>query len=455
MAKRINLLEGNIALSLTKLAIPIMGMSLLQMAYNLTDMFWIGKLGSGPVASIGTGGMIGWLFMGIHSVAQIGGQVHVAKSLGAGKHKEAGKFAHAAIILSLSLTITLALLTVIFINPIINVFGLNDPQIILDAKNYVLITCGFGTFTLMSKLLISLTTATGDSKTPFIATTVGLVFNIVLDPVLIFGFGFIPAMGVIGAAIATIVAQFLMMLILVIHALKDTHLFCHVKMKTLPEFDKILQIIKLAYPIAIQETLYPIFSIAISRLIAGFGDSAVAVQRIGSQLESVSWMVTGGFAMALNSFIAQNHGAKNYIRAKQGFKQAFILLSIYGIIVSLLLIFCAKPLFCIFLQEEEVVAMGVNYLVIFGATQLFLCWEIIASNTMNAFGKTLSPALASIIITAMRIPASILLSSTDLALNGIWVSVSASTLVKALVLMILILIFLKKLPNTSGKETIM
>lgn len=449
MAKRINLLEGNIALSLTKLALPIMGMSLLQMAYNLTDMFWIGKLGSGPVASIGTGGMIVWLFMGIHTLAQLGGQVHVAQSLGAGKHKEAGKFAHAAIFLSLCLTISLALITVIFIDPIISVFGLNDPTVILDAKNYVLITCGFATFTLMSKLLIALTTATGDSKTPFIATAVGLVFNIIFDPILIFGFGFIPAMGVIGAAIATVLAQFLMLLILIFHAVKDTHLFCHVKLKSLPDFNKVGLIIKLSYPIAIQESLYPLLSIVISRLVAGFGDDAVAVQRIGTQLESVSWMVTGGFAMALNSFIAQNYGANNIARAKKGFKQAFLILSIYGVLVSLLLIFGARPLFSIFLQEESVVLMGINYLVIFGATQLFLCWEIIASNSMNSFGKTFIPALVSIICTGLRIPASMILSTTSLGLDGIWVSVSASTFFKAIILTAVIVIFFKKLNHNS------
>lgn len=443
MAKRVNLLEGNIALSLTKLSLPLMGMSCLQMAYNLTDIFWIGKLGSGPVASVGTGGLLIWLSTGIHTLAQLGGQVYVAQNLGAGNKKDAAKFAHASIFLSTCISIILALIFTIFINPVISIFNLNDETVIKDATSYVMITCGLIFFQLMSKLLTAIITTTGDSRTPFIATTVGLIFNMFLDPMLIFGFGFIPALGVVGAAIATVFAQVIVFTFLFIYALKDKHLFDEIKIKTLPELNKIKQILKLSFPTAMQASLFPLISIFISRMVASFGDGAVAVQRIGSQIESLSWMATDGFAIAVNSFIAQNYGAKNIKRAKSGFYQSLLILSVYGLLVTLLLVFAAEPIFSIFIKEEDIISMGADYLVILGFSQVFLCLEILSSSSMNAFGKTMLPSVVSIIFTAIRIPLAIALIATPLALNGIWLAVSLSTVLKGSLLLLSIILFLK------------
>ncbi|MFI3205732.1 MAG: MATE family efflux transporter [Clostridia bacterium] len=444
MAKRVNLLEGNIAVSLTKLSLPIMGMSFLQMAYNLTDMFWIGKLGSGAVASVGTGGILVWLSMGIHTIAQLGGQVNVAQNLGAEKHKEAGGFAHAAIYISALCSLILGLVFTIGINPVVSFFALNSQEVIDDAKTYIIVCCGLIFFQLMAKLLTALITTTGDSKTPFFATTVGLVFNIILDPLLIFGFWIIPPLGVLGAAIATVLAQIIVFVILLRSCIKDTHLFIYVNILKLPEMDKLKKILKLGLPTTLQASLFPLISMYISRMVAGFGDDAVAVQRIGSQIESLSWMTTDGFAVAVNSFIAQNFGAKNLERIKKGFFQALSILSVYGLFVTAFLILCAEMLFSIFLQDQQVLLLGIDYLVILGISQLSLCHEILSSSAMNALGITKLPAVISISMTAIRIPLAIFLSATALGLNGIWWAVSISTIIKGAFLLIAVILIINK-----------
>ncbi len=444
MAKRINLLEGNIALSLTKLSLPLMGMSFLQMAYNLTDVFWIGKLGAGPVASVGTGGLLIWLSFGIHTISQLGGQVYVGQNLGAKDNQAAGKFAHASIFLSTCISIILGLFFVFFVDQIIAFLNLNDPQVIKDAKSYIMLTCGFIFFQLLTKLLTALITTTGDSKTPFVATTIGLIFNIVFDPILIFGFGPIPALGVLGAAIATVLAQMIVFTVLVIHAVRDTHLFCHINLKKLPELWICKKIMKLGLPTTFQASLFPLLSMYVARLVADFGDGAIAVQRIGSQIESLSWMTTEGFAVAVNSFMAQNFGAKNIKRAKQGYKQSMLILSIYAFFVTLLLIFGAKPIFSIFIKDVDVIKMGVDYLMILGTCQLFLCWEILSINAMNALEKTLAPSIISIIFTSLRIPIALVLITTSLGLCGIWWAISISTITKGIMLFACVLIYFKK-----------
>ena len=88
MAKRVDLLQGNIMTTLVQLALPIMGTALIQMAYNLVDMVWIGKLGSGAVAAVGTAGLLMWLSNGFTVLSRMGGQVHTAQKLGAGDPEE-------------------------------------------------------------------------------------------------------------------------------------------------------------------------------------------------------------------------------------------------------------------------------------------------------------------------------------------------------------------------------
>ena len=445
MAKRVNLLEDNITSALTKLAIPLMGMSFLQMAYNLTDMFWIGKLGAGPVASVGTGGQLIWLSTGIHMLAQLGGQVLVAQNLGAGNTKKAGTYAHSALFLSAVISIILGLIFIFASSPLIGFFKLNDPQVVLDAKAYLISTGGCIFFLLAGKLLTSLITTTGDSRTPFLATTVGLVFNMVLDPVLIFGLFGLPELGVLGAGIATVFAQAIVFFLLLLHTKKDTQLFCFVSFREKPDFSACKRILKLSFPTALQNTLFPLISIYISRMVAGFGDNAVAVQRIGSQVESISWMTTEGFAIAVNSFIAQNYGAGNLERAKKGFYQSLAILSIFGCFSTILLIYFAEPIFSIFLSEPDVLIMGKEYLVILGFSQLFMCLEILSGSSMNALGKTVVPATISIFLTSMRIPTALFLSATALGLCGIWWSITLTSILKGLFLLACILIFLKSL----------
>ena len=111
----------------------------------------------------------------------------------------------------------------------------------------------------------------------------------------------------------------------------------------------------------------------LARFVASYGDAAVAVQKVGSQIESISWMTADGFAAAVNSFIAQNHGAGNKVRIRKGYSCAMGIVLIWGVICTLLLMLCPAPVFRIFITEPEILPMGIDYLVILGVSQLFRC----------------------------------------------------------------------------------
>ena len=434
MKTRINLLEGNILPALSALALPIMATSLIQMAYNLIDMIWIGKIGASAVASVGAAGMFMWLSNGLATLAKMGGQIKVGHALGAQKKEDAASYAQSSIQMGIVFAIGFGILSVVFADEMIGFFQLNSAQVIQDAKLYLMITCGLVIFSFMNQIFTGILTAMGNSRTSFIATGIGLVLNIVLDPLFIFGFGAIPPMGVAGAAIATVLAQLVVMLLFLYTILRDTVLFSNVHILHSYSSQHTMEIFRIGLPSAVQSMLFSGISMVIARLIAGWGDAAVAVQKVGSQIESISWMTAEGYAAALNSFVAQNHGAKNTDRILEGYRLSMIVMLSWGVFCSLVLIVFPQLIFQVFIQEAEVLPMGVDYLRILGVSQLFMCMEITTAGAFSGLGKTLPPSIVSITLTGARIPMAILLGRW-LGLNGVWWAITISSIRKGIVLL--------------------
>ena len=454
MRKTINLLEGNIFTSLTGLAIPIMLTSRVQMAYNMTDMIWIGRLSSDAVAAVGSAGMYMWLANGLVTMAKLGSQIKIAHTLGANDKNEATEYTKSALHLGIGFGVIYGLISVIFATQLIGFFNLNSLQVIADAKIYLMVTCGLVVFSFMNQIFTGILTAMGNSKTSFTATAIGLIINIILDPILIFGFGFIPAMGVLGAAIATVIAQAVVMTVFIYSVKEDTVIFSNVKLFSKPSMKHIRSITLIGLPAAIQSMIFTGISMIIARFIAGWGDSAIAVQKVGSQIESISWMTAEGFAAAVNSFVAQNFGANNIKRAKKGVTTAMGVVIVWGCFSTMLLIVFPEFIFKIFIPEAELLGMGVDYLRILGVSQLLMCIEITTAGAFQGFGKTMPPSIVGIILTSARIPMVIVLSATALKLNGIWWSISISSILKGVVLLTWFIIFIKKYEKTHQESKI-
>lgn len=442
--KNVDLLEGPVLSSLTKLALPIMATSLIQMAYNLTDMIWIGRIGSNAVAAVGAAGMYMWLSNGLAALTKMGGQVNAGYSFGKNCRKEASEYASNALQLAIFLGLAYGLFCIVFNSAMIGFFKLNSPGVIHDARIYLTITCGFVIFSFLNQTFTGIFTAIGNSRAAFLATTAGLLVNIVLDPVLIFGIGPFPRLDVMGAAIATVLAQAIVTLMFVFFAMKDHSIFQGVHIMEKPCMEHIKSIIHIGFPTSVQNMLFTGISMILARFIASYGDAAVAVQKVGSQIESISWMTADGFAAAVNSFIAQNHGAGNRARIKKGYTCAMGIVFIWGIICTLLLMLCPAPIFRIFIREPEILPLGIDYLVILGISQLFMSVEITTAGAFSGYGKTIPPSVNSIVFSAFRVPMAMVLIHTFLGLNGIWWSITISSILKGVVIFIWFFIFLKK-----------
>lgn len=431
-----NLTEGPILSVLTKLALPIVASAFLATAYNITDMAWVGMLGAESIAAVGVGGMYVWLSQGLAALTRMGGQVYVAQSLGGGEREKAKGYAEAAIWLAILLGVIFGASCIVFANPLVSFFQLEDANAILSARSYLRIVCGPVVFSYLSLVLTGLYTAQGDSQTPLKANFIGLVMNMILDPLVILGIGPFPRLEVTGAAIATTFSQFVVLVVLVamIWSKKTMqNLLREIQLFKIPEMSYVIQVVKMGGPTALQSTLYCMFSMVLSRMVSSFGDKAIAVQRVGGQVESISWNVADGFSSALNAFSAQNYGARKMERVKRGYSISASTAFVWGALVALVFLIFPKQISNIFFHEAEVIETSIDYLRIIGLGEAFMCWELIAIGAISGMGNTKICSMISILLTGMRIPLAMVLSRTGLGLNGIWWALTLSSLLKGLV----------------------
>lgn len=429
-----NLTKGPILKTLTKLAIPIMASSFLGTLYNITDMAWIGLLGSKAVAGVGVGGMFTWLSQGLAAMARMGGQVQVAQCIGRGERDRAHGFAQAAVQLATLMGMAYAVISLLFARQMVAFFQLTDLEAQTAALSYTKIACGLIVFSFLTLTMTGLYTAQGDSKTPFLANLIGLVTNMILDPVLILGPGPFPKLGVVGAAIATVTAQAIVMMMMILGVIiqKKENVLKGIRLTAKIPKEYLGGLCRIGIPTAIQGMAYCAISMVLTRMVSAYGAEAVATQRVGGQIESISWNTADGFAAALNAFIAQNYGAGKMDRVRKGYRASLWTVGIWGLLISLVFICFPQAIADIFFHEPKAVATAVGYLVIIGFSEAFMCVELTTVGALSGLGRTRLCSIISITFTSARIPLAIILGGL-IGLSGIWWALSVTSIIKGII----------------------
>lgn len=446
MKKKVDLVSGNILKTLVTLSLPILGTAFIQMAYSLVDMIWIGRAGSAAVAAVGTAGFFSWFGNSLVTISKTGAEVGVSQAIGKNNSKERNEYVYSSLFLCITMAIIYGILLIVFRDGLIGFFNLGDETIIRMSKEYLIVIALGMICAFINPQLTGIFTASGNSKTPFIVNTIGLVMNIVLDPILIFGMFNIKPLGVVGAALATVFSQLIVSLIFIYTFIKHGYNISFNNRKYINR--KIIKrVCKYGGPTAIQNCLFTFFSMLIGRVVAMAGPVSIAVQKVGSQIESISWMTAGGFSSALTAFVGQNYGAKRNDRVLKGYVSTLFISCLVGVFATVLLVFAGEQLFRLFINESEAIIQGADYLRILGYSQLFMCLEITTAGAFYGIGKTMTPSLISIIFTGLRVPLAIILFKPELlGINGVWWSISGSSIIKGIILVILFyFMFIKKI----------
>ncbi len=428
-----DLTRGDITSTLIKLAIPIMATSLVNMLYNLTDMMWLGRYSTQSAAAAGTAGYFTSLAAGIILIVQTGSSIGVAQSFGKKDYEGVGEYISNGLKLNLLLALTYSLILFIFREPLVDFFKIDNLRVVEETQSYLKIISVGLLFQFFNPVFSSIFNAMGNSVTPFKINTVGLALNIILDPILIFGIGPFKELGIVGAGLATSLAQIVVLLLFLLELVRHRQHFMNVSI--IKPFNKkyLKKILSLGLPGFLEATLRTSIGMIMLKILAVWGDKAIAVQSVGIQIESISWMSAQGFSSALSSFSGQNYGVRNIERVNEGYNKGIKIVGLLGLIVSFVFIFLGEFIFSLFLPEDPLaIQMGGNYLRILGFSQTFMCIEIATMGCFNGISRPIIPSVISVGMNGLRIPISKILSATGLGLDGIWWAISGTSIIKGL-----------------------
>ncbi len=430
-----DLTKGSIVGKILVVAIPAVLTSLVQMTYNITDMFWISRVtnigidNTKALAAVGTAGYYLWMGYGFILLTQIGLDAFVPQSAGRNDEKSLNRYVVSGLVMTLIIAFLYSMFGYLFRTQIIGIFKIDDPLVVKYALQYLSIISLFVYFHFLNPTFSSVFNGLGRSVVPLVVNTVGIVLNVILDPIFIL----VLEKGVQGAAVATIISQFTVTAIfIIIFSTRKRPLKLNFKKVDIASMKSML---KISIPMAIQSLSFTLISVYIGVIVATFGATALATQRLGTQIESLAWMVAGGFRVALAAFVGQNLGAELYDRVKEGYYKILIPLVTYGLFINGVLYFGAGTLMRIFNPSAEVYRLGVDYLRILSVSQLFMVVEIATSGAFNGAGINKPPSIVGIVFNILRIPGAIILAKFY-GIDGIWWAITISSVFKGTILAI-------------------
>ena len=423
-----NLTSGPIHRQLFNLAVPIMGTSFVQMAYSLTDMAWVGRLGSESVAAIGSVGILTWMTNSISLLNKVGSEVSVGQSIGAQNAQDARSYASHNLTLSLIISICWGLILFVFAEPIMQIYKL-EPAITAKAVNYLRIVATAFPFIFLSASFTGIYNASGQSKIPFMISGIGLLLNMILDPLFIFGFGW----NTEGAAIATWVSQATVLGLFIYRLKKRKEVLGGFAFFTKLESRFVKRIFKLGLPVAILNTLFSIINLFMARTASLYGGHiGLMTLTAGGQLEAIAWNTSQGFSTALSAFVAQNYAAGKNDRVLGAYATTLKMTAVFGTFCTLLFVFWGSELFSLIVPDPQAYKAGGVFLRIDGYSMLFMMLEITTQGLFYGTGRTIPPAVISIGFNTLRIPLAMLLASIGMEITGVWWAISLTSIAKGI-----------------------
>lgn len=436
--------QGGIFKQLIKLAMPIMAVSFIQMTYTMVDIIWIGRLGSKSVAAVGSVGLLMWMMNSFALLSKVSAEVSIGQSIGARRLDKAKIYASHTTTIALIMGVFFAIAFLLFPQTVISFFKL-DNDIHHIAVDYLkLVSIGVPVIFLILNFS-GIYIGSGRSDIPFYFNAVGLIINIILDPVLIFGLGFFPRLGTQGAAIATVFSQIVVLSLFFWHLRSKKGALGYFSFLIKPRKSYTINILKLGVPVAAMNVYFSIINMNLTRISSIHGGHlGVTSQTTGGQIEGITWNTSQGFATALGSFVAQNFGAGRMDRSKRAYRYTLIAMTTLGVFVTAAFMMYGNEIFSVFIPEREAWLAGGNYLYIMAFSQIFMMLELTTQGMFNGLGKTTPPAVISIVFNTMRIPLAIVLA-VYMGINGVWWAISISSFFKGILLAIWYLSVQKKL----------
>ena len=429
------LLEGSIPRSLFLLAVPIMGANILQVAYQLVDAFWVGRLGADAVAAVSVTMPIMFLIVAAGMGFAIAGTTLIAQYTGARDHGMVDHVAAQTLLTILAVSVVLGTLGFVATPVILKAMGVS-PQVYVGALSFMRVIFAALPFTFIYAMSQALMRGVGEVRAPLYIVAGTVCVNFVLDPVLIFGRYGAPAWGVTGAAVATLIAQAFAAAI-ALRLLFGGRYGIHIHWRDfVPDMAFVKRAFLLGHPASIEQSARGLGMTVLTFLIASFGTVVMASFGVASNVFNVVIIPAMGFSMATSTLVGQNIGAGNFARAEKVARLSaaitFGVLTFFGIVC-----FAFAPAIVRFFIPEapEVVREGAVYIRIVAWSFGFIGLQFALTGVLRAAGEMI-PAMVIGLVSqwGLQIPLAFLLSRhTPLGVAGVWWSTPLTNVVTATV----------------------
>ncbi|MBQ4851443.1 MATE family efflux transporter [Pseudoalteromonas sp. MMG012] len=426
-----DILEGSIPRTLKRMTIPMIFGMITLMMFNLVDTFFISMLGTEQLAAVSFTFPVTFTVISLAIGLGIGTSAVIAKALGSGNIEEARFDATVALLMSAVFVFLLSLIGFLLIEPIFSRLGANQ-DVMPYIYDYISIWFLGSVFLITPMIGNSVLRASGDTKTPsYIMGLAGLI-NAILDPLLIFGVGPFPELGIKGAAIASVIAWSVAVgIILYLLAVKKRLLSVNPGQQGVLSASK--KILKIGFPAAGANMLTPIAMAVMIAIVASYGPQAVAAFGVGSRIESIASLVVLALSMTLPPFVSQNYGAQNFDRVKQAYKSSLKFVMYFQFAIYAVLLASSSLISRTFGNDPEVIRVIELFIYILPLSYGFQGVIILTNSSLNALHKPMNALVLSVVrLFVFYVPLAFV-GSHFWGLQGLFIGAAFGNLLTAIV----------------------
>ena len=402
------------------MALPAMFSMLIQALYNVVDSYYVSQYSDKALSAVSLAMPVQNLMIAFSVGTAVGVTSLISRRLGEKRREEACLAASHGIFLAVATSLVFAVYGLFFSEPFFRLFE-RDTEIISMGNAYITICCALSVGMFVSTMLEKTLQATGNMILPMIFQLIGAVTNIVFDPIFIFGYFGLPAMGVEGAAAATVLGQWVCMFVCIIVTAKGRHEI-EIRIRGFRPVGEIIRdIYAVGLPAIVMQAIGTVMNVAMNAILSGFSTAAYTVFGLYFKLQSFVFMPIFGLTQGLLPIMGYNYGAKDRKRLLSALKNGIMIavcVMIAGMLVFLLL---PSQLIGIFNPSEEMLSIGVPALRTICTCFIFAALGIVSSTMFQAMGH----GTYSLVISIMRqlvvlIPSAFLLARLTGQVRAVW-----------------------------------
>lgn len=426
------LLHGRLDTAILRLAGPMLLSAVLQNAQSLIDLFWVGRMGQDAVAALALAGTALMLLFPLLMGLATGTVALVARAYGAGRREEAAFMAAQSLTIAVVTGLLLGFACLPLVPSACAWLGA-DPAVAPLAIAYLRVSL----MGLFSGCLLFVTGSAlqgaGNTVMPMVAMLTANILNLALDPLFIFGWGFVPAGGVVGAAWATVLSQVLAGGVM-LGVLSSGHVRLHLHPADIwPRLQPTVRLLRIGIPSSLQMLARSLMGAVLFKIVAGCGIAAMAGFGIGMRIHMVLLMPCFVLGNAAATLVGQNLGAGQVARARRAAWVAAALTAILMLISAGGMAILAAPAVHAFNSTPEVVAVGASYLRWVTPFYVFAGLAIVIGRSLNGAGCTIATMIFTLVaLWGLQVPLAALLTRyTQPPTLGIWWAIAIATIVHA------------------------